>query len=277
MKKIYSLLLTVCASFILAACGMTSEEITTYMTSLEASYQNGMYEQAQTEIEALDKEYDKMTDEQKTKFDELKSSVEYALSSSDAINEGLTNAQNFLDQQMYFEASQELENLIASYTMPPAEQKIFDEKKAAADSGIKAWNATSIMQEATQLLNGGDYNAATEKLGTLDISSLSQEQQAEYQSIQTDISNAKTAAAAAQARAAAEAAARAEAERKANEGISASEAKSIVANAMGADLSEVTITDRGTYYSAAINRRIDGEIYESACKVDKKQEMFMTE
>lgn len=270
MKKLYLILSAVCTAFMLAACGMTTEEITTYMTSLEASYQNGVYEQAQTEIETLDKEYNKMTDELKTKFDELKSSVEYALSSSDAINEGLTNAQNFLDQQMYFEASQELENLIASYTMPPTEQKIFDEKKAAADSGIKAWNATSVMQEATQLLNSGDYNAATEKLGTLDISSLSQEQQAEYQSIQTDISNAKTAAAAAQARAAAEAAARAEAERKANEGISASEAKSIVANAMGADLSEVTITDRGTYYSAAINRRIDGEIYESACKIDKK-------
>lgn len=96
MKKIYLLLLTVCASFMLAGCGMTSEEIATYMTSLEASYQNGMYEQAQTEIEALDKEYNKMTDEQKTKFDELKSSVEYALSSSAAINEGLTNAQNLL-------------------------------------------------------------------------------------------------------------------------------------------------------------------------------------
>lgn len=269
MKKLYLILSAVCTAFMLAACGMTTEEITTYMTSLEASYQNGVYEQAQTEIETLDKEYNKMTDEQKTKFDQLKSSVEYALSSSYAIKEGLTNAQNFLDQQMYFEASQELENLTASYIMPPAEQKIFDEKKATADSGIKAWNATSIMQEATQLLNSGDYNAATEKLGTLDISLLSQEQQAEYQSIQTDISDAKTAAAA-QARAAAEAAARAEAERKANEGISASEAKSIVANAMGADLSEVTITDRGTYYSAAINRRIDGEIYESACKVDKK-------
>ena len=188
MKKLYLILSAVCTAFMLAACGMTTEEITTYMTSLEASYQNGVYEQAQTEIETLDKEYNKMTDEQKTKFDELKSSVEYALSSSDAINEGLTNAQNFLDQQMYFEASQELENLIASYTMPPTEQKIFDEKKAAADSGIKAWNATSVMQEATQLLNSGDYNAATEKLGTLDISSLSQEQQAEYQSIQTDMS-----------------------------------------------------------------------------------------
>ncbi len=210
MKKLYLILSAVCTAFMLAACGMTTEEITTYMTSLEASYQNGVYEQAQTEIETLDKEYNKMTDEQKTKFDQLKSSVEYALSSSYAIKEGLTNAQNFLDQQMYFEASQELENLTASYIMPPAEQKIFDEKKATADSGIKAWNATSIMQEATQLLNSGDYNAATEKLGTLDISLLSQEQQAEYQSIQTDISDAKTAAA--EANAATEAKAKAEAE-----------------------------------------------------------------
>ena len=61
-----------------------------------------------------------------------------------------------------------------------------------------------------------------------------------------------------------------EAERKANERISASEARFIAADVMGADLSEVTVTDNGTYYSAAIHRRIDGEIYESACKVDEK-------
>ena len=271
MKKIYLALSAVCAAFMLAACGMTTEEITTYMTSLEASYQNGVYEQAQTEIETLDKEYDKMTDEQKTKFDELKSSVEYALSSSSAINEGLTNAQNLLDQQMYFEASQSLQNLTASYTMPPAEQKIFDEKKAAADNGIKTWNAISIMQEATQLLNSGDYDAAAEKLATLDISSLSQEQQAEYQTLQTSINDAKTAAAEAQARAAAEAAARAEAERKANEGISTSEARSIAADALGMSVSSITITDEGSYYSAAGEEYMsDGFKDEAACKVDKK-------
>lgn len=270
MKKLYLTLSAVCAAFILTACGMSTEEIATYMTSLEASYQNGVYDQAQSEIEALDKAYDKMTDEQKTKFDELRSSVEYAVSSSAAINDGLTNAQSLLDQNMYFEAEQELQDLTAAYTMPPAEQKKLDEKRAAADSGIKAWNATSIMQEAQQLLNNGDYNAASEKLAELDISSLSQEQQTEYQSLQASISDAKAAAAEAQAKAAAEAAARAEAQRKANEGISASEARSIAANAMGADLSEVTITDNGAYYSAAINRHIDGEIYESACKVNKK-------
>lgn len=271
MKKIYLALSAVCAAFMLAACGMTTEEITTYMTSLEASYQNGMYEQTQTEIEVLDKEYNKMTDEQKTKFDELKSSVEYALSSSDAINEGLTNAQNLLDQQMYFEAAQALQNLTASYTMPPMEQKIFDEKKAAADNGIKTWNAASIMQEATQLLNSGDYDAAAEKLATLDISSLSQEQQAEYQTLQTSINDAKTAAAEAQARAAAEAAARAEAERKANEGISTSEARSIAADALGMSVSSITITDKGSYYSASGEEYMsDGFKDEAACKVDKK-------
>ena len=93
MKKLYLTLSDVCAAFMLTACGMSTEEIATYMTSLEASYQNGVYDQAQSEIEALDKAYDKMTDEQKTKFDELRSSVEYAVSSSAAINDGLTSAQ----------------------------------------------------------------------------------------------------------------------------------------------------------------------------------------
>ena len=172
---------------------------------------------------------------------------------------------------MYFEAEQELQDLTSSYTMPPAEQKKLDEKRAAADSGIKAWNATSIMQEAQQLLNNGDYNAASEKLAELDISSLSQEQQTEYQSLQASISDAKAAAAEAQAKAAAEAAARAEAQRKANEGISASEARSIAANALGMSVSSVTITDNGSYYSASGEEYMsDGFKNEAACKVDKK-------
>lgn len=261
MKKIYLISAVVCTAFMLTACGMTEEEITTYMTSLEASYQNGEYEQAQSEIETLDKEYDKMTDDQKNQFKELKSEVEYAVSSYDGINDGLSRAQVMLDQNMYYEAAEELGILAVSYTLPPAEQNEFDKKKAAADSGIKEWNVTSLLQEAEQLLNSADYTSAEAKLGTIDISSLSQDQQTAYQSLQTNISDAK---------AAAEAAARTEEERKANDGISASEARSIAADAMGADLSEVTITDNGTYYSAAINRRIDGEIYESACKVDKK-------
>ena len=267
MKKLYLILAAVCTAFMLTACGMTAEEITTYMTSLEASYQNGEYDQAQSEIETLDKEYDKMTDEQKTKFDELKSSVEYAIGSSAAINDGLSRAQGLLDQKMYFEASQELENLASSYMLPPADQKRFDEKKVVADNGIKEWKITSAIQEVEQLLNSGDYTSAEEKLNDIDISSLSQDQHTKYQSLQTGISDAKTAA----AKAAAEAAARAEAQRKANEGISASKAKSIAADALSMSVSSITITDEGSYYSAYGEEfESDGFKNEAACKVDKK-------
>lgn len=267
MKHIFSAFIMIFTVLALTACGMTEEEITTYMTSLESSYKDGVYEQAQSEIETLSKAYEKMTDEQKSKFDELKSSVEYAVSSSSAINDGLSRAQGMLDQKMYFEASQELETLAASYTLPPAEQNIFDEKKSAADNGINEWKTTSAIQEAKQLLNSGDYTAAEEKLQGIDLSALSQESQAEYQSLQTAISDAKTAA----AEAAAEAAARAEAERKANEGISASKAKSIAAEAMNMPASCVTITDNGSYYYAYGEEvQSDGFINEEGCKVDKK-------
>ena len=202
MKKIYLISAAVCTAFMLTACGMTAEEITTHMTSLEASYQNGEYEQAQSEIETLDKEYKKMTNDQKTQFNELKSEVEYAVSSSDGINDGLSRAQVMLDKNMYYEAAEELGTLAASYTLPPAAQNEFDKKKAAADSGIKEWKVTSLLQEAEQLLNSADYTAAEAKLGEIDISSLSQEQQTKYQTLYKSISDAKAAAAKAAAAAA---------------------------------------------------------------------------
>ena len=54
MKKLYLLITAVCAAFILTACGMSSDEITTYLTSIEASYQNGDYDKAQSELETLE-------------------------------------------------------------------------------------------------------------------------------------------------------------------------------------------------------------------------------
>lgn len=168
MRRKLLLILALSMTFILSACGMSSTEIATYMTSLETSYQNGAYEQAQSEVKKLEKSTKNMTEEQKTKFDELKSSVEYAVTSSAAINEGLNNAQNNLDKKMYYEAVQELDKLTATYTMPPAEQKKYDEKKTAADKGIKTIKATEALQKVESLLNGGDYNTASSELGNVD-------------------------------------------------------------------------------------------------------------
>ncbi len=200
----------------LTACAMSPEEITTYMTSLEASYQNGGYEQALSEVQTLSKSYKKMTDEQKAKFDELKSNVEYASQSAADINSRLDSAQSMLDQQQYYEANQELDGLASAYTLPPAEQKKYDEKKAAADTGIKVSNNTAVLQNAQTLLNSGNYTAASDELGKIDSSVLSAEQNQEYQSLLGKISKAKAdAEAAAKAKAAAAAAkAKAEAEQK---------------------------------------------------------------
>ena len=216
MKKYYLLIATIFTTFILTACGMTSEDITAYMTSLDASYQSGAYEQAQSEVEKLDKAYKKMTDDQKTKFDELKSSVQYAAESAPAINNALDNVQSMLDQEKYDEASEALEKIDNDYTLPPAEQKKFDEKKTAADTGIRALKAAEALQNAESLLNSGDYNAASAELDNVDTSLLSEEQQEAHQSLQIKISDAK-AAAEAKAKAAAEAKAKADAQNKAKQ------------------------------------------------------------
>lgn len=223
MKKYYLILVAVFTAFMLTACGMSSEEIATYMTSLETSYQNGTYEQAQSEVKKLEKSTKNMTEEQKTKFDELKLSVEYAVASLSAINKGLDNAQSNLDQKMYYEAVQELDKITATYTMPPAEQKKYDEKKAAADKGIKSVKAGEVMQKAESALSSGDYNAASSELGNVDTSALTEEQNQKYQSLQTQITEAK-----AKAEAEAEAKAKAEAEKKARENSPETKAKAVV-------------------------------------------------
>lgn len=192
----------------LTACGMNSETIATYMTKIETSYQNGEYEQAQTEVKKLKISYRSMTDEQKAKYDELKSSIEYAVTSLPAINEGLDNAQGIIDQKMYYEASQELDKITASYTLPPAEQKKFDEKKATVDKGIKSVKAAEAMQKAESALSNGDYNTASNEMDNIDISTLTEEQSQKYKSLQIQIIEAK-AKAEAEAKAKAEAAAKA--------------------------------------------------------------------
>ena len=226
MKKRLLLILALTMTVTLSACGMSAEEITTYMTSLETSYQNGAYEQAQSELQKLAKSEKNMTDEQKSKFDELKSSVEYAVSSSDAINEWLNNAQSQLDQKMYYEAEQALDNLSTDYKLPPTEQKKFDEEKSAAENGIKSVKLTEALNNVETTFNSGDYDGAESALSNIDTSNMNDTQSQKYQSLQSGIASAK-AAKAAQEKAAAEAAAKAEAERKAKEGISSSQAKSI--------------------------------------------------
>lgn len=150
MKRKILLIITLLLTLLLASCGITSEEIDTAITGIDSAYQGGTYEQAQEDIASLEKAYNKMSDEQKTKYDALKSSVEYAVKSAETIKYGLNNAQSFIDKKMYYEAQAELDKLSASYTFPPAEQKQFDEQKSVIDTGIKEYQETVTAQAAAK-------------------------------------------------------------------------------------------------------------------------------
>ena len=85
MKRKVLLIAAIAATVILSSCGMKVEEIDPALTNLTSAYQGGAYEQAETLVKDLKKAYRKMSDEQKSKFDELKPEVEYAISTVDAM------------------------------------------------------------------------------------------------------------------------------------------------------------------------------------------------
>ena len=205
-KTLFIILATLVLS--LTSCAMSTDEIETYLTSIDSSYQNGAYKQAQTEIEKLNKSTKNMTEEQKSKYEELQPLIEYATQKSGEINN---------------EASQALDKIATDYKLPPTEQKKFDEEKTTAENGIKSVKITDALKNVETIYNGGDYDKATEELSKIDTSNLTDAQSQKYQSLQTNIANAKAAA----EKAAAEKAA---AEAKAKQGISKSQAENLVLN-----------------------------------------------
>ena len=227
MKRRILLTVAVILTVMLSACGMSEEEIGTALSNINNEYQSGTYEQAQTEIVKLEKVTKKMTDEQKSKYDELKPLIEYAVQSSGEINNALNDAQGLCDQKMYYEASQALDKISTDYKLPPTEQKKFDEEKTTAENGIKSVKITDALKNVETIYNGGDYDKATEELSKIDTSNLTDAQSQKYQSLQTNIANAKAAA----EKAAAEKAA---SEAKAKQGISQSQAENLVLNTFNA-------------------------------------------
>lgn len=223
MKRKILLTVAVILMVMLSACGMSEEKIGTALSNINNEYQSGTYEQAQTEIVKLEKVTKKMTDEQKSKYDELKPLIEYATQKSGEINNALNDAQSLCDQKMYYEASQTLDKIATDYKLPPTEQKKFDEEKTTAENGIKSVKITDALKNVETIYNGGDYDKATEELSKIDTSNLTDAQSQKYQSLQTNIANAKAAA----EKAAAEKAA---AEAKAKQGISQSQAENLVLN-----------------------------------------------
>ncbi len=191
-KTLFIILATLVLS--LTSCAMSTDEIATYLTSINSSYQNGAYEQAQTEIEKLNKSTKNMTEEQKSKYEELQPLIEYATQKSGEINNALNDAQSLCDQKMYYEANQALDKISTDYKLPPTEQKKFDEEKTTAENGIKSVKITDALKNVETIYNGGDYDKATEELSKIDTSNLTDAQSQKYQSLQTNIANAKAAA-----------------------------------------------------------------------------------
>ena len=158
-KTLFIILATLVLS--LTSCAMSTDEIATYLTSIDSSYQNGAYEQAQTEIEKLNKSTKNMTEEQKSKYEELQPLIEYATQKSGEINNALNDAQSLCDQKMYYEASQALDKISTDYKLPPTEQKKFDEEKTTAENGIKSVKITDALKNVETIYNGGDYYKET--------------------------------------------------------------------------------------------------------------------
>ena len=243
MKRKILLTVAVILTVMLSACGMSEEEIGTALDNINNEYQSGTYEQAQTEIVKLEKVTKKMTDEQKSKYDELQPLIEYAVQTSGEINNALNDAQGLCDQKMYYEASQALDKISTDYKLPPTEQKKFDEEKTTAENGIKSVKITDALKNVETIYNGGDYDKATEELSKIDTSNLTDAQSQKYQSLQTNIANAKAAA----EKAAAEKAA---AEAKAKAKIDISMAKSKVVGTSGYPYASLLAEDDEKWYFA---------------------------
>ena len=67
-------------------------------------------------------------------------------------------------------------------------------KKTTAENGIKSVKITDALKNVETIYNGGDYDKATEELSKIDTSNLQMQQSQKYQSLQTNIANAKAAA-----------------------------------------------------------------------------------
>ena len=261
MKRRILLTVAVILTVMLSACGMSEEEIGTALSNINNEYQSGTYEQAQTEIVKLEKVTKKMTDEQKSKYDELKPLIEYAVQSSGEINNALNDAQGLCDQKMYYEASQALDKISMDYKLPPTEQKKFDEEKTTAENGIKSVKVTDALKNVETIYNGGDYDKATEELSKIDTSNLTDAQSQKYQSLQTNIANAKAAA----EKAAAEKAA---AEAKAKAKIDISMAKSKVIGTSGYPYASLLAENDEKWYFAPTDEP-DANVRDSGGHVSK--------
>ena len=177
--KITSIILS--SMMLLTSCGLSPEEITSTIDTMSNEYQSGNYDEAYEHISKLDKSYKKMTDEQKSTYDETKKLVVYAHDNIDKISEAMTEIKALIDQQLYYEANTEIESISSNYVLPPGEQTLFTEYKTAIDIGIQNAQVNAAFNEISVAFNNNDYDTAKAKLNTLNKDALTVEQQQSYE------------------------------------------------------------------------------------------------
>lgn len=180
MKKraVVGLAAAVCAVFLPASCGMSSEDITSVMDTMTEEYSAGNYEEAYEYIKELDRAYEKMTEEQKSAYDELKSLAEYAHDNAGAIFAKLDAVKGFIDQKVYYEANAEIEALARGYALPADAQSVFDEYKAIVDAGIRDVTVNDIFTAVEAAFGNSDYDTAVSQLNGLAGIEMTEEQRA---------------------------------------------------------------------------------------------------
>lgn len=258
MKKAAYLLTVALLTLILVSCGMSPKQISTAIVSAETDYQSGAYADAQKKLDGLDKVTKKMTEEQKSRYTNIKTAIDSALQSADTIKYSFDSAQNLYNQGMYYEANAELDKLAATYTLPPVEQEIFNAKKDLIAKGIKI---EDDFKKVSSAFNNKDYNTASSILLTMDASIMTDTQKQNYQTWNTKVSNAKSEEAAAAAAAAA---------RKERAAQAVQIGKQNVAAALGLNINLVKLIDAGNYYSAYWYNNFLGDWIWSGYNVDKE-------
>lgn len=175
-KKIWGLFIITCLSLVLAACGLSPEEISSTMDAMKNEYQAGGYNEAYAHIETLDKAYKNMSDEQKSTYDEIKVQVEYAYNNAEDIKNKLSDVSAFIEQKLYYEANAEIEALVNNYYLPPAEQTTYDSFKSAIDEGIRIVKINNVFNAVEKEFNNNNYDGVIEKLNSLDENVMTDEE-----------------------------------------------------------------------------------------------------
>ena len=170
------LCVTICILFVLAACGMSTEDMTSTIDAMQSEYRAGSYNDAYARIEELDKAYEDMGDEQKTVYGDIKEQVEYAYKNAADIDARLAAVGELINRGAYEDADKALGTLISLYTLPPAEQAEYDSFENDIDEGIRIKMESDPFYAVEAEFNKNNYSGVIDLLENLDENTMTEEQ-----------------------------------------------------------------------------------------------------